>query len=161
MNAKEFKNIALDISLNCVDKKPKDWLTYNDKINTKLLDDNYESKFVVLQKNELPILDCSLNNSYLLITTARVISIIDNKYDEVYSNDFEGLCNDYEKFNYKKENNQYPKTNFICIEKTDKTKLLAVIDSYYPAFFSKMLICNVLLLYKKEGRWFLNPNNKH
>ncbi|MEE6128239.1 hypothetical protein V2E39_12675, partial [Chryseobacterium arthrosphaerae] len=58
-----------------------------------------------------------------------------------------------------KENNQYPKTNFICIEKTDKSKLLAIIDSYYPAFFSKMLICNVLL-YKKEGRWFLNPSKK-
>ncbi|OCA74890.1 hypothetical protein BBI00_11345 [Chryseobacterium arthrosphaerae] len=159
MDIKEFKNKAIEISLNCVDKAPEDWLTFNDKINTQLLDDSYESKFVSLEKNELPILDCSLNNSYLLVTTERIISIIDNNYEEVYSKDFERLCNDYEKFNYKKENNQYPKTNFICIEKTDKSKLLAIIDSYYPAFFSKMLICNVLL-YKKEGRWFLNPSKK-
>ena len=160
MNTKEFKDKALEISLKCVDKEPSDWLTFNDNINTKLLDDNYESKFVLLDENELPILDCSLNNSYLLVTTERVISIIDNNYDEVYSKDFEGLCNDYEKFNYKGENNQNPKTNFICIKKTNKTKLLAVIDSYYPTFFSKMLICNVLL-YKKEGRWFLNPSKKN
>ena len=108
MNTKEFKDKALEISLKCVDRQPKDWLTFNDKINTKLLDDNYKSKFVSLKKDELPILDCNLNDSYLLITTDRVISIIDNKYDEIHSNDFEGLCNDYEKFNYKKKNDQHP-----------------------------------------------------
>ncbi|MDV7699530.1 hypothetical protein N6B72_21675 [Chryseobacterium soli] len=160
MNTKEFKDKALEISLNCVDRQPKDWITFNDKINTKLLDDTYESKFVSLKKNELPILDCNLNDSYLLITTERVISIINNKYDEIYSNDFEGLCNDFEKLNYKNENSQHPKTNFICLERTDKTKLLAIIDSYYPAFFSKMLICNILL-YKKKGKWFLNPSKKN
>lgn len=155
MNTKEFKDKAIEISLKCLDKEPKDWLTFNDKMNTQLLDDSYKSKFVLLEKNELPILNCSLNNSYLLVTTERVISIIDNKYGEVYSKDFEGLCNDYEKFNY--ENSQHPKTNFICVEKTNKAKLLVITDSYYPAFFAKMLICNVLL-YKKEGRWFLNPS---
>lgn len=160
MNTKEFKDKAIEISLKCIDKEPSDWITFNDNINTQLLADNYESKFVLLGKNELPILDCILNGSYLLVTTERVVSIIDNNYDEIYPKDFEGLCNDYEKFNYKGENNQNPKTNFICIQKSNRTKLLAVIDSYYPAFFSKMLICNVLL-YKKEGRWFLNPSKKN
>lgn len=160
MNIKEFKDNAIEISLKCVDKAPKDWLTFNDKINTQLLDDSYESKFVLLEKNELPILDCSLNNSYLLVTTERVISIIDDNYDEIYSKDFEGLCNDYEKFNYQNEDNQHPKTNFICIKKNDKAKLLVIIDSYYPSFFTKILICNILL-YKKEGRWFLNPSKKN
>lgn len=50
MDIKEFKNKAIEISLNCVDKAPEDWLTFNDKINTQLLDDNYESKFVSLEK---------------------------------------------------------------------------------------------------------------
>lgn len=160
MNTKEFKQKAIDISLRCVDKAPNGWITYNDEINTKLLDDNYKSKYVSLEKNELPILNCKLDNSYLLITTKRVISIINGNYDEVYSENFEGLCNDYEKFNYKNEDNQQPKTNFICIRRTNKSNLLVIIDSYYPAFFSKILISNVLL-YKKEGRWFLNPSKKN
>lgn len=160
MNAKEFKDKVLEVSLKCIDKEPKDWLTFNDCMNTVLVDDNYQSEFVLLEKNELPILECSLDSSCMLVTTERVISIIDSHYDEVYSKDFEELCNDYEKFNYKTENDQHPKTNFICIKKTNKTKLLAIIDSYYPAFFSKMLICNALL-FKKEGRWYLNPGKRN
>lgn len=160
MEEKEFKKEVLEITLRCVDRKPEDWLTFNDKMNAKLVEDNYTPAKVLLLKNEVPILECELNDSYLLVTSNRVISIINEKYDEVYPNNFCELCNDYEKFNYKKEEGDHPKTNIICVEKTDTSKLLIKIDSYYPAFFTKILIYNIMI-YKKEGRWFLNPSKKN
>lgn len=158
MKSKEFKKKVLEITLRSVDRKPKNWTTFNDKMHTILLEDNYIPTKASLLSNELPILECDLHDSYLLVTSHRVISIINNKYDEIYPNDFHELCNDYEKFNYKKEGD-HPKTNIICIQKMDGFKVLLKIDSNYPAFFTKILIYNIML-YKKEGRWFLNPSNR-
>lgn len=159
MKAKEFKKEVLEITLKCVDRKPEDWTTFNDKMHTIFLQDDYIPTKVSLLSNELPILECDLYDSYLLVTSDRVISIINNKYDEIYPNDFYELCNDYEKFNYKKEGD-HPKINIICIQKIDGFKVLLKIDSHYPAFFTKILIYNIML-YKKEGRWFLNPTKKN
>ncbi|MCY1660765.1 hypothetical protein [Chryseobacterium sp. SL1] len=150
----------MEITLRCIDKKPEDWHTFNDKMYTKIVDNNYKSTKVYLLPNELPILECDLNDSYLLVTSNRVISMINNNFYEIYPNDFYELCNDYEKFNYKKEGYDHPKTNIICIEKVDGRKVLLKVDSDYPSFFTKILIYNIML-YKKEGRWYLNPSKKN
>ncbi|MBK1897373.1 hypothetical protein [Chryseobacterium paridis] len=160
MEAKEFKNLVLEVTLKSVDRKPTDWITFNDKMNTQLVNDSYEAEKVRLCKKELPIIECNLDNSYFLVTTDRIISIINNEFDEMNIINMVDYCNEYERLNYKQPNGEYPKVNFLCIEKKDGTKFIAKIDSHYPAFFTRILIYNIFL-YKTEGRWFLNPPKKN
>jgi hypothetical protein len=133
-----------------------DWITFNDKLNIKLLADNYLPSMIRLDLNELPIVGCDLGDSYFLITTERVISIIENSYDEVYFSDMNKFSSEYETENYRQVNGKYPKVSIIAIEKKNKNILLLRVDSYYPAYFSKMLLYNIFS-YKTLGRWFIEP----
>lgn len=152
----EFKQSVIQVTLKSIDKKVSDWITFNDKINMKFVTDDYLSSKVELIFNELPIIECDLDDSYFLITTERIISIIEGSFDDVYFNDMNKLSYKYEAENYKQTNGKYPKINIIAVEKRDKKLLLIKVDSYYPAYFSKMLICNIFS-YKTFGRWFIDP----
>jgi hypothetical protein len=139
-----------------MDKKMSDWITFNDKLNTKILEDDYLPLKTILINYELPIMECNLIDSYFLVTTERIISIINNSYDEVFFKDMQKLSNEYEAENYRVTNGKYPKTNIIAVKKNNNEVLIAYVDSYYPAYFSKMLISNVFS-YKTLHKWFINP----
>lgn len=87
-----------------------------------------------------------LKNYYFLITTDRIISVIDGFYDEVFFIEMNNISNEYNTENFKQINGKYPKTNIIAVKKNDNTTLIAKIDSYYPAYFAKMLIYNVFFV---------------
>ncbi|WP_414845053.1 hypothetical protein [Chryseobacterium sp. IT-36CA2] len=38
---REFKQLAVQITLKSMDKEQSDWITFNDKINTKIIGDDY------------------------------------------------------------------------------------------------------------------------
>lgn len=153
---RKFKQLAVQITLKSIDKEQSDWITFNDKINTKIIGDDYFRSDIMLLVNELPIMECDLKNSYFLITTDRIISVIDGFYDEVFFIEMNNISNEYNTENFKQINGKYPKTNIIAVKKNDNTTLIAKIDSYYPAYFAKMLIYNIFS-YKKLGKWYVNP----
>ena len=92
-----------------MDKQPNEWITFNDNLNTKLLLDIYYSEKVTLIDDELPIMKCELENSYILITTDRIISIIDDLTIVCLLDQIDGLINDYESDNFKKKMILFPK----------------------------------------------------
>ena len=153
---KKFKELAIQITLKSMDRKLSDWITFNDKLNTKIVEDNYLPLNIIMIDNELPIMECDLVDSYFLITTERIISIINGFYNELFFKDMQKLSNEYEFENYKLTDGKYPKINIIAVKKNNNEILLAHVDSYYPAYFSKMLICN-LFSYKTLNKWFVNP----
>ncbi|MDR6528461.1 hypothetical protein J2787_003898 [Chryseobacterium rhizosphaerae] len=159
MEAKEFKSLVLEVTLKCVDRRPEDWFTFNDKMNTHFVQDNYQPQNIRMDKDELPIIECDLDDSYFLITTDRIISINDGIFDSVNFFNMFDFCGTNEKLNYRNTNEELPKVDTLCIKKVDGGKLIAKIDSHYPAFFTKILIYNILV-YKKEGRWYLNPGKR-
>lgn len=159
MNAQQFRAAVLDVSLKAIDKSPDEWVTFNDALHTRVIEDIYIPDKVTLVVDELPILECDLVDNYLLITTERIICVSNDAYEEVYIDKIEKIVNDYEALNYTKINGQYPETNKVALLKRDGSKLTFLIDSYYPAFFSKILIQNILS-YKVKGDWYLNPSNR-
>lgn len=157
MKSEILKNDAINLSIKSLDKPPEKWETFNDKLNTKIIYDNaYSKKEINLFPGELPILECVLEQSYLLITTDRIISIIENIQKSILIDKIDKFSNDYENQNYKLVNAKYPKIHKILIKTIDGNELLFFIDSYYPSTFAKTLIYN-LLSYKKFGYWYVNP----
>lgn len=159
MNALQFRKAVLDVTLKGIDQGPDSWVTFNDSLHTRITEAGYVPDIVVLGDDELSILECSLKENYVLITTDRVICISSEVYEEMYIRDMEKFLNDYEAANYTKVDGKYPKTNKVAIQKIDGSVFMFVIDSHHPAFFSKVLIYNIFS-YKKKGRWYLNPSEK-
>ncbi|MFD2920701.1 hypothetical protein ACFS6H_13335 [Terrimonas rubra] len=159
MMVEQFRNAVLSVTLKAIDKEPDSWTTFNDALHTRIIKGAYLSDEVELKSSELPILECRLANSYLLITTERVISILNTVYKEMYINEVEKFLNDYEALNYAKKNGQYPGTNRVAIRRIDGAVLEYIIDSHHAAFFSKILIYNIFS-YKTKGYWYLDPAKK-
>ncbi len=157
MTAQEFKNKAIATSLKGVDKEPKDWITFNDQMHTKLItDDNDFKSKVHLNSNESPILECDMSTSYLLVTTDRIISIINNFAYEGNIELIDDITDDYAvKNSTKGPDGRYPKISLFSLLKKNGDKILFAVDSYYPAGFTMILISN-LISYKSTGEWFLN-----
>lgn len=153
---KNIKELAVQITLKSMDREMSDWITFNDQLHTKIVKDDYVPQKTMLIDYELPIMECDLIDSYFLVTTERIISIIKSSYDEVFFKDIQKVSNEYEAENYKLTDGKYPKTNIIAVKKNNNEILLAYIDSYYPAYFSKILIYN-LFSYKTLGKWYVNP----
>lgn len=157
MTLEEFKTEALKVTLKSVDKLPEDWETFNDKLNTRIIYDDFDARSgIELLEHELLLLDCELEKSYVLITTERVISIIDHVYDDVLIEQIDKVLIDPESKNFKKVDNKYPKEHLIAVKNKAGKKLMFLIDSYYPSAFAINLIYNVLS-YKTLGRWYINP----
>ena len=133
---RKFKQLAVQITLKSMDKGERDWITFNDKIHTKIIGDDYFGSDIMLLVNELPIMECDLKNSYFLITTDRIISVIDGYYDEVFFIEMNNVSNEYNAENFKQINGEYPKTNIIAVKKNDNTTLIAKIDSTVDFEFS-------------------------
>jgi len=114
---RKFKQLAIQITLKSMDKEQCDWITFNDKIHTKIIGDDYFRSDIILLVNELPIMECDLKNSYFLITTDRIISIMDGYYDEVFFIEMNNVSNEYNAENFKQINGEYPKTNIIAVKK--------------------------------------------
>lgn len=160
MEVEKFRDEVIEVTQRAVDRKPEEWITFNDTLNTKIIRDcKFQSK-IKLNVDELPILECSLDGAYLLVTTDRIVSVMENYYDEVYFECMDRFLNEFEEDNYKKIDDRYPKIHKIAIRKKDGSKLFYLIDSYYPSAFAKILIQN-LSSYKSYGRWFLNPDRKN
>lgn len=155
MEPKKIKQEAIQNTLMYIGKLPEGWVTFNDELHTFILDDEYKMKSrISLHPNELPILECVLQDSFVLITTDRVMSDLSGKVQEILLKETSDkyFIDEFEQDNYKKVNGQYPKTFLIALRGMNDKKLLFRIDSYYPASFAKLLITN-LANYLKHGFW--------
>lgn len=157
MKVEEFKQETIQKTLKYIGESPENWITFNDKLHTYIIDNEYQMKFKIdLYSDELPILECILEDSSVLITTKRVISNIFDNLHEISLIEIEGFGNEYEKENYEKVDGKYPKTNLIVINGVNDQKLIFKMDSYYPVSFAKLLISN-LSGYLQDGQWRWNP----
>lgn len=158
MEVQEFKSKALQVTLKCIDEHPENWRTFNDQIHTILIDGKRDTfSEVTLGNGELPILECVLDKSFVLITTKRILSSISDENYEMPLIDVTGLSDKYESDNYKVVNDKRPKTNLILVLGKEGAELPFIIDSYHPAFFVKILIQN-LSCFLTSGEWYLNPS---
>jgi len=160
MDVEEFRNEIIKVTSAALDKPFEEWITFNNKLNTKIINGPYPNLRVVLLNNELPILECNLEDSYLLITTERIVAEINGIADEVFIESIEGFSNKNDALNYKKTENGYPSLNKIALLKQDENILEFFIDSYYPAHFAIMLLQN-LRSHKRYKKWYLNPKKKY
>ena len=148
-----FRKEVLTRTLSLVDKPYKEWRTYNQKINTILFFDNENiNSSLSLSENELPLLECKLKNSYVLITTNRVVSILGTEIDEILISTISHFGNEFENENLKVVNGKGPKINIIVLVNSKEEKLIFKIDSLYPAYFSKILIHNLISI-KTKGSY--------
>ena len=157
MNSEIFKKEAIQKTLLLINEPPKNWKTFNDQLHTHIIEDDFQmTSDVSLKTNELPVLECILDDSFMLITTDRLISKIENNYQEIQLREIVDLGNDYENDNHRIIDGKLPKINIITvIDKNDK-KLAFKIDSYYPAHFVRTLLIN-MSHYLKHGKWFWSP----
>ena len=155
MNYRVNKNEVILKTLELIDKNPGEWITFNDKLNTKIVDDsNLLELDLELNQDEEPLLECVLENSFVVITTKRIFSEYNDYKYEMDLRDFEGFGNEYEKKNHELIEGKRPKTNIVSVKsKYSDKRLLFEIDSFYPANFVKMLIIN-LESYISNGKWF-------
>lgn len=160
MDVEEFRNEVIKVTSAALDKPFNEWITFNNTLNTKIINGPYPDLRVVLLKNEMPILECNLDDSYLLITTERIVAEINGIPDEVFIESIEGFSNRNDVLNYKKTESGYPKLNKIALLMKDENILEFFIDSYYPAHFAIILIQN-LRSYKIYNKWYLNPKKEY
>ncbi len=156
MNTFDFKRELISISLKALNKPFDEWITFNDTLNTNIIEGDYQNAKIKFQENELPILECCLDNTYLLVTTERIVSVLNNLTDEVFIDFIEGFSYEDDFVNYKKVDNRYPKVNKITVVKKNGECMSFFVDSYYPFYFVNILIRN-LLSYKKYKKWFISP----
>lgn len=160
MDIVEFRNEIVRVTSAAIDKPFTEWITFNNTINTKIINGPYSNLQIELLKNELPILECNLDDSYLLITTERIVAKINGSTDEVFIELIEGFSNKNDDLNYKRTENGYPKLNKMALLIEDGNIFEFFIDSYYPANFAVILIQN-LRSYKRYNKWYLNPKKKY
>lgn len=156
MKTKEFKNKVVEVTLKSMNKNPLEWVTFNDGLNSKIIDDDYVNLDFTLLNEELPIFECKLIDSQVIITTERIISTVKGKYDELLIEQISDFLDDYGSENFKPKNGLYPKTNKFAILKKNEEKLIYIVDSLYPSYFANMLIKNIFS-FKQSGQWFINP----
>jgi hypothetical protein len=157
MNIEIFKNEAIQKTLLLINESPENWRTFNDELHTYIIGDSSQMKSgVLLKNNEAPVLECVLEDSFMLITTDRIISKLDSCYEEILLQEIVNLGNEYERENNRIIDGRLPKTNIISINGKNGKKLAFKIDSYYPAHFARTLIIN-MSNYLKCGEWFWNP----
>jgi hypothetical protein len=135
----------LEKTILMVDKPFEQWRTYNDQIYTSILmgkDSIYSKSHRGL--NEIPLLECRLSNDYVLITSDRIISINENKKNVMEIKDIVRFGNEYENLNMTLVDGHYPKVNTISLYNKSGLNITFQIDSLYPAYFSKILIQNLI-----------------
>ncbi len=160
MNIIDFRKELIKITLEALDKPFDEWITFNDSLHTRIIDNNTNPNFQIkLLDNELPVLECSLDETYLLVTTERVISITNSLNDEVFIDEIGGFSYKDDALNYK-TSNEYSKVSKINIIKRDGNTLSLFTDSYYPFYFTNILIRNILS-HKKYNKWYINPREKY
>ncbi|MEK6153606.1 hypothetical protein WIW50_10120 [Flavobacteriaceae bacterium 3-367] len=148
-----FREEVLTRTLSLVDEPYEKWRTYNYQINTKLFFANEDiNGSFNLNNGELPLLECKLEDSYVLITTDRIISILDSEMDQISIQDIDHFGNEFEKENFKIVEGKGPKTNTILLVASKGDKLKFKIDSLYPAYFAKILIHNLINI-KNKGTY--------
>jgi hypothetical protein len=154
MNYKNLAEEAVSRTNSYIGRLPENWITFNDRVNTRVLDsgENLQTKIKMIQ-NEIAILECELENSYLLITTHRVISKIGEEIQEVDMYEIEGFDSRDDKLNFKLDTQEQPKTHTITIRKIGNKKITYIIDSYFPSFFARLLIYN-LSSFTRESKWY-------
>jgi hypothetical protein len=84
MKGEELKRLAIEKALLLVDEPPENWKTFNDKLNTFILKDREQVRSKIeFNKEEEPILECVLIDSFFIVTTERIVSILSDKYYEL------------------------------------------------------------------------------
>lgn len=162
MSPQEFRREVIRVTLKAIDKPPIAWITFNDTLHTKILEveEGISKENIELIENELPILECDMEKAYLLITTDRVISILDNVCHSTLIKDIQKFSNERESENYKKVAGKYPPTHSVTIIKKNGNEVSFLIDSHHPSYFVKILIYNILS-FKEHNKWFINPRRNY
>lgn len=147
-----LKKEVLTRTLSLVDEPYEKWRTFNKKMNTILFLENEQikNKSIKLKNSELPLLECKLNDSYVLISTDKVYSILSSKSNEILIENISRFGNEFEKENVEPVGGLQPQTNKVVLYGDEGEKLIFQIDSLYPAYFAKILIHN-LISYKRKG----------
>lgn len=138
-----FRKELLSRTLLLVDKDYKNWTTYNNQINTILYFNNINFvnvKGIDLKTDELPLIECDLKKNYVLISTDRIISLFNERTSQMSIKEIVRFGNEFEQFNNKKAS----KTNLVSLYDSKGNNLIYEIDSLYPAYFSKILIHNLV-----------------
>lgn len=150
-----FAKEAIDRTSRFIDKAEEDWITFNDKINTRIIHKENEMKVKIdLLEEEIPLFECILSDSFVLISTKRLVSKLNDIYDEIFIKEITGLNDEFEKLNYNLNGAKQPKTHLISVQGINNNNVVFKIDSYYPAFFARILIYN-LSCYSRTKKWYL------
>ena len=159
MEKEIFKKEAIRKSLLLINEPPENWKTFNNELHTKIIEDVSQTAFNhYLKEDELPVLECVLQNNFVLITTDRIVSSFGNNNEEMFLQDVVKLGNEFDNENFKIVDGRLPKTNIISVIGKGDKELLFEIDSYYPAHFVRTLIIN-MSYFLKNGKWFWKPNS--
>ena len=154
MNYTELSAEAVKRTNAYIGQSPENWVTFNNKINTRVLNIGEELQTNInMLEGEIPILECHLDNSNLIITTHRVISKIENNIQELYISEIEGFESTNDKLNFKPDTEVQPQIHYITIRGEKGKKLNYIIDSYFPSFFARLLIYN-LSSFVRNNRWY-------
>ncbi len=162
MDKDDFKNLAVEITLKCMDRPFEKWMTFNDHINTNFLSDNKERiicGFHLIQE-EIPIVSCKIDSNCLVITTDRVLSKYNDYYYEMNLTDSIYFTGKFDRDNFKLINGRRSKLVTEELEDKNYKKLIYITDSHHPAYFIKTLILN-LSSYLVNNKWYLNPSKTY
>jgi hypothetical protein len=160
MESRDFKEEVLNVTLRGINLPPNEWVTYNDKLNSRIIKDNSEvrSNFELID-NELVIFECCLPNNFFVVSTSRLLINFESNNYSIRLKDIVGFSPDYEKENNTKiDGRRLPKTNLLVARDNNADKYKFEVDSYYPAYFVKLLIKNASS-FLRSGKWYLNPRS--
>lgn len=143
----ENRRELLDKTLSMVNEPLSNWKTYNDKMNCKIYKENENFTGYSLMDGELPLFECELDDSYLLISSERIISKLDSENNEMLIAKIIRFGKEFEKDNIKPLGQDQPKINLISIYSQEGTRLIYKVDSWHPAYFSKLLISNIIKMH--------------
>ena len=136
----------LDRTLSMINEPFANWKTYNDKMNSKLFIQK-ENTGLKLMENELPLFECEMSDSYLLISSDRIISKINDEQNEMLISEIVKFGDEFEKDNIKPLGQDQPKTNLISVYSHEGARLIYKVDSWHPAHFTRILIGNIIKIF--------------
>ncbi|MEM6319611.1 MAG: hypothetical protein AAF960_18200 [Bacteroidota bacterium] len=155
MEPTTLRDKVVNITIKSMDEPPNHWKTFNDNINTTVVSRLNNDKKP--NNDECPILECKLDDNYLLITTDKIVSKFGGQSYGLKLKEVTGLSNRFNERNYSKVGGKPQKTIIQEVLGENGQNLIFEIDSHHPAYFATLIILNLSTFLRNE-RWYLNPD---
>lgn len=132
---------AVKATLEYMDLEDNKWLQDRGSSSTWLLKPDESLRWPIeLSNTEEPILEYNSDEAYSLITTERIISVLDEVYHEAH---FKNLSIVRPFLTDKIIEEELPRDTLRVVFQ-DKKEFLAKFDPMYPTYFAKMLATNLI-----------------